>query len=157
MPEGDICTPGVLGFGRRVVLWYHRRVVLGGPDTVQLRTKERPTSVWVAGEMNLTMGRSVERAGRRGREEERKGGRNRGREGGREKRGREGGREGRKKEGKGIGDRGRKRGREKGRKRKGGKVQLNLTKMRLCSHQSVSASYNTTINKMFATKNILWM
>ena len=83
MPEGDTCTPGVLGFGRRVVLWYHRRVVLGGPDTVQLRTKERPTSVRVAGEMNLTMGRSAERAGGKVREEERKRGRERGKKEGR--------------------------------------------------------------------------
>lgn len=63
------------------MLWYHRRVVLGGPDTVQLRIKERPTSVWVAGEINLTMGRSAEKAGGKVREEGRKEERKRGSEG----------------------------------------------------------------------------
>ena len=137
MPEGDICTPGVLGFGRRVVLWYHRRVVLGGPDTVQLRTKERPTSVRVAGEMNLTMGRSAERAGGKVREEGREEERERGREKG--------------KEGKGVVDRGRVRkgGREE---EEGWEDAIKPYKIRLCSHQSVSASYNTTV---FAAKNIL--
>ena len=65
-PEGDICIPGVLGSGRRVALWYHWRMVLGGPDAVQFRTKELPTSRDVDGEINRTIGMSGREGGREG-------------------------------------------------------------------------------------------